>query len=162
MSKPHGKGSRNNKSTAKTPTKEPTVPTLPSASPTPAQLAKMAKKAAQKEKKALAPDTDATPIPGFPTPLGRTKPFVKNPIHAKWPALFKRHLGLIASHIESLDRIKQAIASEMEELEGKERLAFEMGERGNYRVICAMLDRARGVLASAREAAIGIVSSSLW
>jgi phytoene/squalene synthetase len=51
--------------------------------------------------------------------------------------------------------------SQMGQMEDKERLEWELGERGNWRVICEMMDRAREVLASAREAAKGIVSSQL-
>ncbi|KAH9217456.1 hypothetical protein DL95DRAFT_424027 [Leptodontidium sp. 2 PMI_412] len=87
------------------------------------------------------------------------KPFTKSPQHAKWPALFKKHLGVIESHIRSLDRVMQSMKSDMADMPEKERLDFELGERGNWRVICGMMDRAREVLTSARVAATGIVPS---
>ena len=90
--------------------------------------------------------------------MGRPKPFTKSPQHAKWPALFKKHLGLIESHIRALDRVMQSMKSEMGQMPEKERMEWELGERGNWRVICNMMDRAREVLAGAREAAKGIVS----
>ncbi|KAH7305710.1 hypothetical protein BKA65DRAFT_415564 [Rhexocercosporidium sp. MPI-PUGE-AT-0058] len=91
--------------------------------------------------------------------MGRPKPFTKSPQHAKWPALFKKHLGVIEAHIRSLDRVMQSMKSDMSEMPEKERLEFELGERGNWRVICGMMDRAREVLTSARVAAKGIVPS---
>jgi hypothetical protein len=111
-------------------------------------------------------------IPGFPKPekparkavatsalpLGHQQPFTKKPQHAKWPALFKRHLGVIESHVKNLDRVMQSTKSEMDRMDEKDRLEWELGERGNWRVICEMMDRAREVLVSARKAARGIVS----
>jgi len=90
--------------------------------------------------------------------MGRPKPFTKSPQHAKWPALFKKHLGLIESHIRALDRVMQSMKSEMGQMPEKERMEWELGERGNWRVICNMMDQARTVLADARVAAQGIVS----
>ena len=49
--------------------------------------------------------------------------------------------------------------SDMGKMEEDERRMWELGEKGNWRVICEMIDRARLTLASAREAAKGIVSS---
>jgi hypothetical protein len=43
-------------------------------------------------------------------------------------------------------------------MDEKDRLEWELGERGNWRVICEMMDRAREVLVSAKKAARGIVS----
>lgn len=82
-------------------------------------------------------------------------------IHAKWPALFKKHIGIIESHIKSLDRVMQSMKSEMAEMSEKERMEWELGERGNWRVMCALMDRSRELLTSARTAAKGIVSFGL-
>jgi hypothetical protein len=91
-------------------------------------------------------------------PLGQQQPFTKKLHHAKWPALFKRHLGVIESHVKNLDRVMQNTKGEMDRMDEKDRLEWELGERGNWRVICEMMDRAREVLVSARKAAQGIVS----
>jgi hypothetical protein len=108
-----------------------------------------------REKKS-AGNTNVPDPSAFPTPMGRTKPFTKQ--HAKWPALFKKNIGVIESHIKSLDRIMQSMKADMVDMPEEERLEWELGERGNWRVICGMMDRAREVLATTREAAIGIVS----
>ncbi len=52
----------------------------------------------------------------------------------------------------------QSMKSEMGQMPKKERMEWELGERGNWRVICNMMDQARRVLADARVAAQGIVS----
>ena len=137
-------------------TKKPNSSKIPGA-PNPA---KKAAKLLAREKKSLR-DT-SPPNPESPsTSMERPNPFIKSPQHAKWPALFKKHLGVIESHVRSLDRVMQSMKSEMGEMTEKERMVWEMGERGNWRVICGMMDRAREVLASAREAAKGIVSLAL-
>ena len=93
--------------------------------------------------------------------LGQQQPFTKKPQHAKWPALFKRHLGVIESHVKNLDRVMQSTKSEMDRMDEKDRLEWDLGERGYWRVICEMMDRAREVLVSAKKAAQGIVSTVL-
>jgi hypothetical protein len=133
------------------------VPKIPGA-PRPANPVKKAKKLLSREKKS-AINTNPPGPEKFPIPMGRPKPFTKSPQHAKWPALFKKHLGLIESHIRALDRVMQSMKSEMGQMPEKERMEWELGERGNWRAICEMMDRARGVLADARKAAQGIVSS---
>ncbi len=85
---------------------------------------------------------------------------MKNMLHAKWPALFKKHIGVIESHIKSLERLMQSMRSEMDTFPEKQRLEWELGERGNWRVICEMMDRAREVLVGAKIAAKGIVGST--
>ncbi|CZT09121.1 uncharacterized protein RAG0_13977 [Rhynchosporium agropyri] len=133
---------------------EPKIPGLPK----PARPEKKAKKIPSREKKSAMHSNPPGPA-NFPLPMGRPKPFTKSPQHAKWPAMFKKHLGVIEAHIRSLDRVMQSMKSEMTDLPEKERLEFELGERGNWRVICGMMDRAREVLTSARIAARGIVPS---
>ncbi|KAH7377500.1 hypothetical protein BKA64DRAFT_688271 [Cadophora sp. MPI-SDFR-AT-0126] len=92
-------------------------------------------------------------------PIGHPSPLVKSPQHAKWPALFKKHLGVLESHVRALDRVMQNVKSEMADLPENEKLDFELGEKGNWRIICGMMDRAREALTSARTAAQGIVPS---
>ncbi|TVY89419.1 hypothetical protein LAWI1_G004832, partial [Lachnellula willkommii] len=84
-------------------------------------------------------------------------PFTKSPQHAKWPALFKKSLGVTEAHIRKLDRVMQSMKSEMVEMGEQERLEWELGSRGNWRRICGMMDRAREILAQEREAAKGIL-----
>lgn len=79
-------------------------------------------------------------------------------LHAKWPSLFKKHIGLIESHIRALDRLMQSMKSQMGQMREKERLEWELGTRGNYRVLCEMMDRARDTLVQAKKVAHGIVS----
>jgi hypothetical protein len=148
------KGRREAKLAAKKATEVPKIPGVPR----PANPVKKAKKLASREKKS-AINTNPPGPEKFPIPMGRPKPFTKSPQHAKWPALFKKHLGLIESHIRALDRVMQSMKSEMGQMTEKERLEWELGERGNWRVICNMMDQARTVLADARVAAQGIVSS---
>ncbi len=148
------KGRREAKLTVKKINQEPKVPGL-----TPVNPVKKAKKLLSREKKSLRNTNPPGPA-SFPIPMGRPKPFTKSPQHAKWPALFKKHLGVIEAHIRSLDRVMQSMKSEMGQMGEKERLEWELGERGNWRVICEMMDRAREVLTAARKAARGIVRVS--
>jgi hypothetical protein len=148
------KGRREAKIAAKKATETPKIP----GAPRPVNPIKKARKLISREKKA---NTNSLGAENSPIPMGRPKLFTKSLQHAKWPALFKKHLGVIEAHIRSLDRVMQSMKSQMGQMEEKERLEWELGERGNWRVICEMMDRAREVLASAREAAKGIVSSQL-
>jgi hypothetical protein len=147
------KGRREAKIAAKKATEGPKISGVPKAG----NPIKKAKKLASREKKSSM-NTNPPGPEKFPIPMGRPKPFTKSPQHAKWPALFKKHLGVIEAHIRSLDRVMQSMKAQMGEMEDKERMEWELGERGNWRVICNMMDRAREVLAGAREAAKGIVS----
>ena len=146
------KGRREAKLAAKNLIQEPKVAAVPK----PVNPAKKAKKLLSREKK-LAMNANPPGPAALSIPIGRSKPVPKTLQHAKWPALFKRHLGVIESHIRSLDRVMQSMKSEMGQMAEKERLEWELDERGNWRVICNMMDRAREVLAGAREAAKGIV-----
>lgn len=114
---------------------------------------KSARKLAQKAK------NQSRPVPASSIPADQPKPLLKPPQHAKWPALFKRHLGLIESHIRGLDRVMQSMKSEMEGMSEEMRQESELGVRGNWRRICGMLDRSREVLAQARECGEGILPS---
>jgi hypothetical protein len=89
-----------------------------------------------------------------------TKPFkpVKVLQHAKWPALFKKHIGILEAHIKSLDRIMQSMRSQMMVMPEKERIDWELGKKGSWRVISEMMDRARDTLCGAKIAAEGVVS----
>lgn len=51
----------------------------------------------------------------------------------------------------------QSMRTQMNDMDAEERAMWERGEKGNWRVICGMMDRARATLVSAREAAQGIV-----
>jgi hypothetical protein len=142
------KGRREAKIAAKKAAEKPKIPGVPRVNPV-----KKANKLLSREKKA---NSEKVSIP-----MGRSKPGPKSLQHAKWPALFKKHLGVIEAHIRSLDRVMQSMKSQMGQMEEKERMEWELGERGNWRVICEMMDRAREVLTSARKSAEGIVSSPL-
>ena len=140
------------------------------------KLAKRAaKNAAKAEQRASAPKksrvpkvkpTNPDPVPPEgtsypsypPLPSESSKPLVR-PLHgAKWPSLFKKHLGVLESHIKALDRVRQSLKNDMSKMEEEERRMWEMGEKGQWLIICDLLDRARMTLASGREAAKGIVS----
>lgn len=78
--------------------------------------------------------------------------------HVKWTALFKKHLGVLESHVKALDRVAQHLKSYMSGLPDEERIKWEKGEEGNWGKICGLLDRARDTLCNAREASQGLVS----
>jgi len=154
MGKGKGKAGRKEaKLAVKKINQEPKIPGLPR----PEKPAKKAKKILPREKKSLHNNNPPGPA-NFPIPTGRPKPFTKSPQHAKWPAMFKKHLGVIEAHIRNLDRVMQSMKSEMAQMSPELALEWELGERGNWRAICQMMDRAREVLANARECAKGIVS----
>ena len=126
--------------------------------PRPVNPIKKAKKQLSKEKK------EAQYIP----PLGADMETIaqlaqdrvmRNLVHAKWPALFKKHMGVIESHIKALGRVMASMQTQMDQMSKKERMEWELGERGNWRVLCEMMDRARQILADAKKSAEGIVSS---
>ncbi|CAG8981065.1 hypothetical protein HYALB_00013249 [Hymenoscyphus albidus] len=77
--------------------------------------------------------------------------------HVKWTALFKKHLGVLESHVKALDRVAQHLRSYMSGLPVEERIKWEKGEEGNWGKICGLLDRARDTLCNAREASHGLV-----
>lgn len=74
--------------------------------------------------------------------------------------MFKRHIGLIESHIKTLDRVMQSMKNHMDQMPEDERYAWESGEVGKWGVICGMMSRTRMILRDAREAGVGIVSIS--
>ena len=115
----------------------------------------------KKEKKAKRIKANNNP-PGparFPIPTGHPKPFIKSPQHAKWPSMFKRHLGIIETHIRTLDRVMQSMRANMNEMEEAERIAWENGEKGMWKTISDMMTRAKATLVDARIAAQGILPS---
>lgn len=157
-----GKGKKSRKGDLKK-KKEPKIKAL--ASTKPPNPVKIANKLAAKKKReariaelkeAIAKDPSL--LKPFPTPMQRTEPFMKNPNAAKWPHLFKRQLGLIEMHIDSLSRIMDAMKNDGATMSEKDKLDWELGERGNWRAICGMMDRARLVLSQTKEAAQGVVS----
>jgi hypothetical protein len=148
------KGRKEAKLAAKKANEPPKIPGVPK----PSNPIKKAKKIPSREKRSAINSNPPGPA-DFPIPMGRPKPFTKSPQHAKWPALFKKHLGVIEAHIRNLDKIMQSMKVDMQNMSEKERLEVEKGEKGNWRAICDMMDRAREVLSNAREAARGIVSA---
>jgi len=113
----------------------------------------------KKEKKTerVKPITKPPGIASFPVPLGQPQP-TKSPVHAKWPAMFKRHIGTIEAHIRLLDRVMQSMHSHMKTMEPEERELWERGERGNWNLISGMMQRANSILVDARAAGVGVVS----
>ncbi|CZR68269.1 uncharacterized protein PAC_18168 [Phialocephala subalpina] len=159
MGKGKGKKSRVDNPKKK---KEPKIKGLPNTKPP--NPTKVANKLAHKKKKAArleelkeAIRKDPSLIKPFATPMQRTAPFMKNPNAAKWPALFKRQLGLIEMHIDSLTRIMNAMRNDGDSMSAEDKLDWELGERGNWRAICGMMDRARLVLSQTKEAAQGVL-----
>ncbi|KUJ10175.1 uncharacterized protein LY89DRAFT_689985 [Mollisia scopiformis] len=156
-----GKGKKTRKGDLKK-NKEPKIKGLPSTRPP--NPTKVANKLAAKQKRearlaelkaAIAKDPSL--LKPFPTPMQRTEPFMKNPNAAKWPHLFKRQLGLIEMHIDSITRIMSAMKNDGDTMSEKDKLDWELGERGNWRAICGMLDKARLVLSQTKEAAQGVL-----
>ncbi|KAK2627387.1 hypothetical protein QTJ16_003353 [Diplocarpon rosae] len=155
MGKGKGKAGRKEaKLAAKKLNQAPKIPGMPK----PAQPQKKAKKIPSREKKS-ALNTNPPGPATYPLPMGRPKPFTKSPQHAKWPALFKKHLQVIEAHIKDLDRVMNSMKADMAMMSEKERLEMESGERGNWKAICGMMDRAREVLKNAKLAARGILPS---
>jgi hypothetical protein len=117
-------------------------------------------KPVKKEKKARRerPNSNPSGPAHFPIPTGHAKPFVKSPQHAKWPSMFKRHIGMVEAHIRTLDRVMMSMRANMNEMPDEEREAWERGEKGMWGTISAMMDRAKTCLIDARLAAVGIVS----
>jgi hypothetical protein len=118
------------------------------------------KREARRSRKA-APRLATVPTPSSSIPKEKhppkPKPPAKNPGHAKWSAIFKRHLTVIETHIQTLDRTKQNLIASMNEMDDAERKRWETGEIGNWTRLSAMMDRAREILASGSEAASLIV-----
>ncbi|TQS36010.1 hypothetical protein Golomagni_03552 [Golovinomyces magnicellulatus] len=95
---------------------------------------------------------------GLSTKKRLVSPFLKSsPAHGKWVAIFEAHLGMLEQHVEILDQLMQSIKDDAEDMKPQERLDWELGERGHWRMICRMMDAARAALAQAREAAKGIL-----
>ena len=62
-------------------------------------------------------------------------------------------------HIRTIDRVMQAVKSEMGLLGEEERRTWELDENGPWRVLGGVMDRSRMVLADSRKVAGGIVGS---
>ncbi|KAH8599894.1 hypothetical protein B0O99DRAFT_611341 [Bisporella sp. PMI_857] len=95
------------------------------------------------------------------TPIVKPTPFVKQPVHAKWPSLFKRHLGLIESQIRVYDRLMQSMRAEMNSMPDEQRGRWERGEEGHWQTLCGMMSRGRQLLIDARIAGTGILPPEL-
>jgi len=113
----------------------------------------------EKKPKRERPNTNPKGPANFPIPTGHPKPFVKSPQHAKWPSMFKRHLGMIEAHIRTLDRVMTSMHANMQEMSQEEREAWERGEKGMWGTISAMMNRAKSCLVDARMAGVGILPS---
>lgn len=136
--------------------KIPKIP-KPPREPNPAKIAKKAAIRERREERKINP-IGCDPV-AFPTPMGRLRPFTHQ--HAKWPALMKKHIGVLESHVKNLDRIMMSMRSDFQKMpDTDEKLDYELGERGNWRAICSMMDRAREILGQAKEGAYGVVSTT--
>lgn len=105
-------------------------------------------KGEKRVKKAPHPDNVAPDRRNFGT---------KSSTHAKWPAMFKRHLGVIETHIRTIDRVMQSMKANIDGMEEGERKLWESGEKGMWVISCGMMQRAQAILKDAREAAAGVV-----
>ncbi|TAQ88764.1 hypothetical protein B7494_g2930 [Chlorociboria aeruginascens] len=75
-------------------------------------------------------------------------------------ALFKKHIGILESHIKMMDRVMMSMRNEMAGFEAEKKLEWELGERGNWRIVCGMMDRAREILCQSKEIGGGILPPS--
>lgn len=111
-----------------------------------------------KTRKPLPTGINVNDLPELPTPAAKATEALK---HVKWTALFKKHLGILESHVKALDRVMQSLKSFMANLEPEERELWECGEKGNWKHICGLMDRARETVVTGRMAATGLVSYPL-
>ncbi|TGO08831.1 hypothetical protein BTUL_0189g00020 [Botrytis tulipae] len=113
----------------------------------------------KKERKAKIPKDQRVRKPKLPKdkdPLRTNKPEVplmNRSVHAKWGALFRKHLGVLEAHCKALDRVQQAMKSEMKNLSEEEKREWELNEEGPWRILCGLLDRGRDTLVSGRKMA---------
>ncbi|KAF7899981.1 hypothetical protein EAF00_004317 [Botryotinia globosa] len=113
----------------------------------------------EKERKAKIPKDQRVrklKLPKDKDPLRTNKPEVplmNRSVHAKWGALFGKHLGVLEAHCEALDRVQQAMKSEMKKLSEEEEREWELNEEGPWRILCGLLDRGRDTLVSGRKMA---------
>jgi len=112
-----------------------------------------------KPRKPKPPKPDPLAPPDFSIPKSLAQPVkAKGLRHAKWPALFKKHIGLLESHIRLVTRMQESLKSEMETLSEEQKREWELDELGNWRLVCEMLDRARTLLSTAKRTAVNLVS----
>lgn len=120
----------------------------------------------KKERKAKIPKDQRVRKPKIPKdkdPLRTNKPEVplmNRSVHAKWGALFRKHLGVLEAHCKALDRVQQAMKGEMKNLSEEEKREWELNEEGPWRILCGLLDRGRDTLVSGRKMAQFVVSFS--
>ncbi|KAF7953384.1 uncharacterized protein EAE97_000783 [Botrytis byssoidea] len=113
----------------------------------------------KKERKAKIPKDQRVRKPKLPKdkdPLRTNKPevpLINRSVHAKWGALFRKHLGVLEAHCKALDRVQQAMKSEMKNLSEEEKREWELNEEGPWRILCGLLDRGRDTLVSGRKMA---------
>lgn len=104
-----------------------------------------------------------TKLPKDKDPLRTNKPEVplmNRSVHAKWGALFRKHLGVLEAHCKALDRVQQAMKNEMKSLSEEEKKEWQLNEEGPWRILCGLLDRGRDTLVSGRTMAQFVVSFS--
>ncbi|RAL58423.1 hypothetical protein DID88_005128 [Monilinia fructigena] len=97
-----------------------------------------------------------TKLPKDKDPHRTDKPEVSlmnRSVHAKWGALFRKHLGVLEAHCKTLDRVQQAMRSEMARLSDEEKREWELNQDGPWRILCGLLDRGRDTLVSGRTMA---------
>ena len=115
----------------------------------------------KKERKEKGPKRERKPkLPKDKDPNKTDKPEVplmNRSVHAKWGALFRKHLGVLEAHCKALDRTYQAMKSEMANLSEEEKKQWELNEDGPWRILCGLLDRARDTLTSGRKMARFVV-----
>ena len=103
----------------------------------------------------VVPKAPVPPAPASGSTLG----------HVKWPALFKKHTGLLEAHRKLLTRVQQSLGAELHRMisNAEERAAWEERERrdeqSNWAVICGMVDRTAELLVQAKNVANSVVSS---
>ncbi|EHK99377.1 hypothetical protein M7I_4781 [Glarea lozoyensis 74030] len=72
--------------------------------------------------------------------------------HVKWPSLFKKHIGVLESHVKHLERVQQSVKDFMLGLPDVERDAWERGEKGHLKIIVGCVERAKETVKNAKEA----------
>jgi hypothetical protein len=78
---------------------------------------------------------------------------------AKWSSLFKKHIGVLESHVKHLERVLQSVRHFVSDLPEVERGEWERGEKGDLVVVVGCVDRAKETVKSAKEAATLLLSA---
>ncbi|KAI1000519.1 hypothetical protein K3495_g7677 [Podosphaera aphanis] len=75
----------------------------------------------------------------------------------QWPGLLRTHVGLLESHALTLQHLIKDMQSEAEKMSLNDRLDWELDEKGEWRLICRMMEDTRELLMQARKVARGIL-----